>query len=155
VLATGSSTLGASARFRDTLAGRKAEVRLTPMTAADQVDFDAAREATRQADRPSMAADVRHLLLRGGLTELFLAPRLHEHDYQEWIDAYWAKDILELFRLERRHAFRRLFELILTHSGGMFEASSYARPCEVSGPTRARSATSTSSSPLSRIWLRN
>src|SRR3990167_7144454 len=31
VLATGSSTLGASARFRDTLAGRKAEVWLTPM----------------------------------------------------------------------------------------------------------------------------
>ena len=34
VLATGSSTLGASARFRDTLAGRKAEVWLTPMCRA-------------------------------------------------------------------------------------------------------------------------
>ena len=30
VLATGSATLGASARFRDTLAGRKAQVWLTP-----------------------------------------------------------------------------------------------------------------------------
>ncbi len=30
VLATGSSTLGASARFRDTLAGRKEEIWLTP-----------------------------------------------------------------------------------------------------------------------------
>ncbi len=35
VLATGSSTLGASARFRDMLAGRKAEVWLTPMCSAD------------------------------------------------------------------------------------------------------------------------
>ncbi len=35
VLATGSSTLGASARFRDTLAGRKREVWLTPMVHAD------------------------------------------------------------------------------------------------------------------------
>src|SRR5438067_11532474 len=31
VLATGSSTLGASRRFRDTLAGRKTELWLTPM----------------------------------------------------------------------------------------------------------------------------
>ena len=31
VLATGSSTLGASSRFKDTLAGRKLEIWLTPM----------------------------------------------------------------------------------------------------------------------------
>lgn len=36
VLATGSSTLGTSARFRDTLAGRKAEVWLTPMMLEQQ-----------------------------------------------------------------------------------------------------------------------
>jgi uncharacterized protein len=35
VLATGSSTLGASSRFRDTLAGRKTELWLTPMIGAD------------------------------------------------------------------------------------------------------------------------
>lgn len=140
VLATGSSTLGASARFRDTLAGRKAEVWLTPMIAADQADFTAATMAIPSdaaRHRSGAVTDIRHRLLRGGLPELFLAPHLPEHDYQEWIDAYWAKDILELFRLERRHAFRRLFELILTHSGGMFEATRYARPCEVSRTTIA------------------
>src|SRR5437773_7112436 len=31
IVATGSSTLGASSKFRDTLAGRKAELWLTPM----------------------------------------------------------------------------------------------------------------------------
>src|SRR5262245_27648837 len=35
VLATGSSTLGASSRFRDTLAGRKTELWLTPMIQFD------------------------------------------------------------------------------------------------------------------------
>jgi hypothetical protein len=35
ILATGSSTLGASARFRDTLAGRKAGVFLTPMVVSN------------------------------------------------------------------------------------------------------------------------
>ena len=39
VLATGSSTLGASSRFRDTLAGRKTELWLTPMIEADMKDF--------------------------------------------------------------------------------------------------------------------
>jgi predicted AAA+ superfamily ATPase len=121
VLATGSSTLGASARFRDTLAGRKAEVWLTPMLLADLEDFG----------RP----DLRHRLLRGGLPPFFLARDLPERDFQEWLDAYWAKDILELFRLERRQAFQRLVELLMAQSGGIFEATSFARVCEVSRPT--------------------
>ncbi len=39
IVATGSSTLGAARKFRDTLAGRKAELWLTPMTLADLQDF--------------------------------------------------------------------------------------------------------------------
>jgi predicted AAA+ superfamily ATPase len=123
VLATGSSTLGASARFRDTLTGRKRDIRLTPMTLSDLADFG--RE------------DLRHRLLRGGLPPFFLAPSLPEHDFQEWMDAYWAKDIQELFRLERRTAFQRLVELVLARSSGIFEATEFARLCEISRPTVA------------------
>ncbi len=121
VVATGSSTLGASARFRDTLAGRKAEIWLTPMTLADLADFG--------------NEDLRHRLLRGGLPPFFLAPELPERDFQEWLDAYWAKDILELFRLERRQSFQRLVELLMAQSGGMYEATPLARACEVSRTT--------------------
>jgi uncharacterized protein len=121
ILATGSSTLGASARFRDTLAGRKLEVWLTPMVRADLDAFG--------------SDDLARRLLRGGLPSFFLANRLPERDFQEWIDAYWAKDVLELFRLERRHAFQRLFELLMAQSGGTFEATPLARACEVSRPT--------------------
>ncbi|MBL8142507.1 MAG: ATP-binding protein [Acidobacteria bacterium] len=123
VLATGSSTLGASARFRDTLAGRKAEVWLTPMTLADLDDFG--------------VTNLRHRLLRGGLPPFFLAGDTPQGAFQEWVDAYWAKDILDLFRLERRHAFSRLLELIMAQSGGVFEATAFARPCEVSRTTIA------------------
>jgi hypothetical protein len=123
VLATGSSTLGASARFRDTLAGRKAEVWLTPMTLADLADFS--------------RTDLRHRLLRGGLPPFFLAAELPERDFQEWVDAYWARDVLELFRLERRQSFQRLLELLMAQSGGIFEASPLARACEVSRTTIA------------------
>ena len=121
VLATGSSTLGASARFRDTLTGRKAEVWLTPMTLADLIDFG--------------NEDLSHRLLHGGLPPFFLAEEPPERDFQEWVDAYWAKDILELFRLERRQSFQRLLELLMAQSGGMFEATPFARACEVSRTT--------------------
>ena len=123
VLATGSSTLGVSTRFRDTLTGRKRDVRLTPMTLADLADFG--------------SGDLRHRLLRGGLPPFFMAPTLPEQDFQEWMDAYWAKDIQELFRLERRTAFQRLVELVLARSGGIFEATEFARLCEISRPTVA------------------
>ncbi len=121
ILATGSSTLGASARFRDTLAGRKVELWLTPMISADLVDFD----------RP----DLLHRFLHGGLPPFFLSETLPERDFQEWMDAYWAKDIQELFRLERRYSFQRFAELLMAQSGGIFEATSFSRPCEVSRST--------------------
>jgi len=121
VLATGSSTLGASSRFRDTLAGRKAELWLTPMVEADLGDFG----------KP----DLPHRLLHGGLPPFFLSSALPERDFQEWLDAYWAKDILELFRLERRMSFQRFTELLLAQSGGIFEATRFATPCEVSRST--------------------
>lgn len=121
IIATGSSTLGASARFRDTLAGRKREIWLTPMTLADLADFG--------------STNVRRRLLRGGLPPFWLTRDVPEVDFQEWMDAYWAKDILELFRLERRRSFQGLFELLVRQSGGMFEASTLARPLEISRTT--------------------
>ena len=121
ILATGSSTLGASARFRDTLAGRKEELWLTPMTTGDLKDFG--------------DVDLRHRLLHGGLPQFFLEKELPERDFQEWMDAYWAKDIQELFRLERRRSFQKFAELLMAQSGGIFEAAKFARPCEVSRTT--------------------
>jgi len=79
VLSSGSSTLGASTKFKDTLAGRKRNIWLTPMHLEDL------RDAKR--------TDLRHRFLRGGLPPFFLAESFPEHDFQEWMDAYWAKDI--------------------------------------------------------------
>lgn len=122
VLATGSSTLGASRRFRDTLTGRKRELWLTPMMSADLVDFGAPGGLDRR-------------LLHGGLPPFYLAADVAEREMQEWIDSYWAKDIAELFRLERRHSFQRFLELVHAQSGGIFDATRLARDCEVSRPT--------------------
>ena len=59
IIATGSSTLGASRRFRDTLTGRKLDLRLTPMTVLDQEQF---------GDR-----GMDHRFLHGGLPPFYLA----------------------------------------------------------------------------------
>lgn len=121
VLATGSSTLEATAKFRDTLAGRKETVRLTPMLLADLDDFG--------------NANLAHRFQRGGVPPFFLAEEPPQREFQEWMDAYWAKDIQELFRLERRASFQRFAELLFAQSGGMFEATRFAAPCEVSRQT--------------------
>ena len=123
VLATGSSTLGASSKFRDTLAGRKTDLWLTPITSADMQDFG--------------RTDLKRRLLQGGLPPFFVSDALPEKELQEWMDAYWAKDIQELFRLEKRSAFQKLAELLMIQSGGMFEAKSLAQPCGISQPTVA------------------
>ena len=57
ILATGSSTLGASRKFRDTLTGRKVELWLTPMIMQDMEDFK--------------NSDLKHRLLHGGLPSFF------------------------------------------------------------------------------------
>ncbi|MBI2353974.1 MAG: ATP-binding protein [Deltaproteobacteria bacterium] len=123
IIATGSSTLGASAKFRDTLAGRKTQIWLTPMLMQDMVDFG--------------VPDMDRRFLHGGLPPFFLDNVPVEAEFQEWLDGYWAKDIQELFRLERRHSFQRFLELLLINSGGIFEATKYARPCEISRTTVA------------------
>ncbi len=121
IIATGSSTLGASAKFRDTLTGRKVELWLTPMMSQDTVDFG--------------NSDLQHRMHFGGLPPFFMAGALPDNDFKEWIDAYWAKDIQDLFKVEKRFSFIRFFELLMMQSGGIFEATKFAAPCEVSRPT--------------------
>ena len=121
VLAIGPAKLGAEASFPSTLAGQVPELWLTPMIQADLVDFG--------------NTDLRHRLLHGGLPPYFLSPELPEKDFQEWMDAYWAKDAQELFRLERRSSFQRFVELVMARSGEMFEATQFTAPCGVSRGT--------------------
>ena len=121
VIATGSSTLGASSKFRDTLTGRKSNIWMTPMIYTDISEFS--------------NTNIKHRMLKGGLPPFFMAKTDNEKDYQDWIDSYWAKDVQELFRLESKSSFQKFLELLISNSGGMFEANTYAVPCEVSRGT--------------------
>lgn len=122
ILATGSSTLAASARFRDTLAGRKRSIHLQPVLAGELDAF---------------GATLPKRLLHGGLPAQLLAPAPAPDDFSEWIEAYWARDILELFSVGKRHAFLKFLELLWLQSGGLCELSNLAAPCQVSRQTLA------------------
>ncbi len=121
VIATGSSSLEAMKKFSDTLTGRKYTLHLTPAIWRDTEEFGHVPMKTR--------------LLHGGLPPFLLSPQLDRPAYNEWLDSYWSKDILELFRLEKREAFMKMFELVMSQSGGMFDAVKFGRACEISRHT--------------------
>ncbi len=121
VLATGSSTLAATSKFRDALTGRKRVVQLVPVLYEELGAFG--------------VTDVRTRLLRGGLPAMLLAPHLDREAYVEWLDSFYARDVQELFHVEKRSAFLRVCELLMRQSGGLFEATSIARDAGISRPT--------------------
>jgi len=121
VLATGSSTLAATSKFRDALTGRKREVHLLPVLAEETPSFG--------------VADMRQRLLRGGLPQALLAPARDEEFFGEWLDSFFARDIQELFRIGRRSGFLLLLETLLRQSGGLIEVTSLARASGLSRPT--------------------
>jgi hypothetical protein len=121
VVATGSSTLAARRKFRDALTGRKHVLWLLPSTLADLRDFG--------------IRDVGERMLRGGLPPFLLRAGLDDDGFREWLDSYWAKDLQELFAVEKKAAFLKFMELLFRQSGQLFEASSFAGPCEVSRQT--------------------
>jgi predicted AAA+ superfamily ATPase len=121
VLATGSSTLAATKKFRDSLAGRKRVLHLLPILLSELKLFG--------------ITDLDQRLLRGGLPQCLTSS---EHDlqfYAEWMDSFYARDVQELFRIEKRAGFLKLFELLLRQSGNMFGVTSLAKHAELSRPT--------------------
>jgi uncharacterized protein len=121
ILATGSSTLAASTKFRDALTGRKRAVHLFPVLYRECSDFG--------------AADVEKRLLHGGLPGALLAPTPDPGFFSEWLDSFYARDIQELFRVAKRGAFITLAELLLRNSGGILDISKLSNLAGITRPT--------------------
>jgi predicted AAA+ superfamily ATPase len=121
VLATGSSTLAATGKFRDSLSGRKRVIHLLPVLASELPTFG--------------VKDLRHRLLRGGLPAALLGETHAPDLYSEWIDSYFARDVQELFSVSKRSAFLALVELLLRQSGGLAEVAKLASMTGLSRPT--------------------
>jgi hypothetical protein len=122
VLATGSSTLAATKKFRDSLTGRKATVFLPPVLWTECGDAFEIRDLDRR-------------LLRGGLPEALLGSERDETFYAEWMDGFYARDVQELFGVRDRTGFLNLLRLMLRRSGGLADTSALSRECDLSRPT--------------------
>lgn len=121
ILATGSSTLAALRSFQDSLAGRECEVALQPVLFGELAAFGKVPIAKR--------------LLHGGLPPALLADRPDPGFYAEWLDSYFARDVAELFRIDRRRKFLLLARTLIRQSGGMSTVSALSKECGVSRPT--------------------
>ena len=123
VLATGSSPLAATSKFRDSLTGRKEAVHLCPVLWEECAD-------------PFGIPNLDRRLLHGGLPEPLLAEHKDTEFFSEWIDSFYARDILELFAIRNRQGFLALFRLLLRQSGGQLDYGKLASLSELSRPTR-------------------
>ena len=92
ILATGSSTLSATNKFRDSLTGRKIQLFLPPVLWSEcKQDFNISNLDER--------------LIKGGLPGFLLSDDKFGELYSEWIESYYARDIQELFNV-LHHRFR-------------------------------------------------
>lgn len=120
ILATGSSTLAAGKKFKDTLAGRKRQIHLAPILYSELQLFN---------------APLKKRLLHGGLPPALLAGEKDPSFYREWADSFFSRDIQKLFGFRDQSKFNLLFEYLMRQSGGIFEASKAASALGVSRPT--------------------
>ena len=119
ILATGSSTLHATKKFRDTLTGRKHTLYLPPVL------WDECLQ-----DFGISSLDKR--MLHGGLPEPLLSENKNTDFFSEWIDSYYARDISELFRVRDRSGFLNLLKLMFYQSGGLVDITKLASELGIS-----------------------
>ncbi|OGT99961.1 MAG: hypothetical protein A2X80_05500 [Geobacteraceae bacterium GWB2_52_12] len=120
ILATGSSTLAASSKFRDTLTGRKRTIHLVPVLWDELAAF---------------GAELPRRLFHGGLPPALLATSKSPSFYREWLDSFFARDIQRLFGFRDMNRFNALFEYVIRQSGGQLEVTRTACALGITRPT--------------------
>ena len=120
ILATGSSTLAASRKFRDTLTGRKRAVHLLPVL---------------WEELPAFGVSLPQRLFHGGLPPALLADSKRPAFYREWMDSFFARDIQRLFGFRDINRFNALLEYVMRQSGGQIEMTRTAAALGITRPT--------------------
>ncbi|MDY6822177.1 MAG: ATP-binding protein [Thermodesulfobacteriota bacterium] len=122
ILATGSSTLAATKKFRDALTGRKQMIYLPPVS-------------WLECNTGFGIKDLDKRMMHGGLPESLLSDTLDTDFFSEWIDSFYARDVQELFGVRSRSGFLKLLQLLMFQSGGLVDYTQLAKSAELSRPT--------------------
>ncbi len=120
ILATGSSTLVASQKFKDSLTGRKRNIHFLPVLVSETDAF---------------GASIDKRILNGGLPPALLSDSLNSEFYSEWLDSFYARDVQEIFKVEKRQPFLKALEWLLIQNGNSLDISKLAQISGVSRPT--------------------
>lgn len=121
IIATGSSTLAASHKFKDTLTGRKRTVHLTPVLLDELEAFH--------------RTPLQKRLFHGGLPSALLSPSKTPGFYREWMDSFFSRDIQRVFQFRDPGKFNTLFEYVMKQSGGLLEVTRTSNALGISRPT--------------------
>ena len=122
VLATGSSTLHATKKFRDTLTDRKRTLFLPPVLRRECLNDFGVQDLDRR-------------LLHGGFPEILLSDKPLPDFFEDWMDSFYARDIQELFGVRNRSGFLSLLKLLCLRSGGFLDIADLAKETGLSRPT--------------------
>jgi predicted AAA+ superfamily ATPase len=122
ILATGSSTLQATGKFRDSLTDRKRSLHLCPVLWS---------ECLGAFDQP----DLNRRLLHGGLPGVLLGESPDPSFFEDWMDSFYARDIQELFGVRNRAGFMALLKLIALRNGGLLDITDLGKHAGISRPT--------------------
>jgi predicted AAA+ superfamily ATPase len=122
ILATGSSTLEATRKFRDSLTGRKTTIYLSPVL------WD---ECKSQFNIPELD----HRLRNGGLPERLLSKKDYPTFYSEWTDSFFARDVQEYFNVRNRSAYINLMNLLIRSSGNLIDQTQLSKYTGLTRPT--------------------
>ena len=121
-LATGSSTLAATKKFRDSLTGRKTSIHLPPVL-------------WTECKKDVGIMDLGRRLLNGGLPQSLLSEHRDPAFFSEWLDSFYARDVQELFKVRNRSGFVKSLQLLLRQSGGSLNIETLSSECGISRPT--------------------
>ena len=122
ILATGSSTLQATKKFKDSLTDRKRSLHLCPVLWEEcRNDFG--------------IHDLNRRLLHGGFPELLLKDSPSPDFFEDWLDGFYARDIQELFGILNRTGFLKLLRLVFLRNGGQLEVTDLSKKSQLSRPT--------------------
>jgi hypothetical protein len=122
ILATGSSTLEATKKFRDSLTGRKTSLVLLPVIWNECLECFGIK-------------DIDHRLLFGGLPESLLSEKPDPAFFSEWMDSFYARDVQELFHVRNRSGFLKLMHLLFRSSGNLIDYTQLSKMSGLSRPS--------------------
>ena len=122
VLAAGASTAMATGKPAGALADRMAGVHLCPVLWQECLGVFGIGDLDRR-------------LSHGGLPEHLLAANKDPEFFAEWMDTFYARDVLALYRTRNRRGFVALFRGLLHESGGQLDFGRLASMSEQSRPT--------------------